>query len=106
VLAQVANPAQVLKFGHVFAPQVPAGAHVANPGQVPKALHDGFGAHDATPAQVGLPGIVGTQMTAAQVAAPPQLGVGANVGGQFIYPGQVVEPSHVMQFAGRHDSYP
>jgi hypothetical protein len=65
VPGQVANPGQVLKFWHVFAAQVPAGAHVGAPWQVPKARHDGLGAHDATPAHVAFPCIVtGTQRIA------------------------------------------
>jgi hypothetical protein len=98
--AHVENPEQVLKFGQVFPPQVPAGGHVANPGQVPNALHVAFGAHDTTPKHVGLPTIVGRQMRAAQVGKPPQLAIGANVGMHDRSPGHVCVPSHVMHAAG------
>ena len=86
------NPAHVLKFGHVLPPHVPAGAQVGAPAQVPKMRHDGFGAHDATPAHVGLPGIVAGTHKFAQLAI-------AIVGGQFTSPGQLGDPSHVGQFA-------
>lgn len=98
---QLMNPAHVLKFGQVLPPHVPAGAHVAAPAHVPKTRHEGFGAHEATPAQVGFPGMVAGTQRIAQLAAAI-----VGVGGQFISPGQLGDPSQVTQLAARQLSNP
>jgi hypothetical protein len=98
---QLMNPAHVLKFGQVLPPQVPAGAHVGAPAHVPKTRHEGFGAHEATPAQVGFPGMVAGTQRIAQLAAAI-----VGVGGQFISPGQLGDPSQVTQLTARQLSNP
>ena len=69
------------------------------PAQVPNLRHVGFGAHEATPKQVGFPCIVAGTHRIAQLAI-------AIVGGQLMSPGQLGEPSHVTQLAARQLSNP